>query len=62
MAQQVLKLDDPEGAALLVTRIDDVGYVIQHAPAYDDGGNPLPFRLLDDDSRRQLRDFLKPLG
>jgi hypothetical protein len=61
-AVQALKLEDPEGGVLLVTRIDDVGYTLALSPAYDEDGNPLPFRILDDDNRRQLRDFLKALA
>jgi len=62
MAQQALQLTDPEGGILNVVRIDDVGYVFHHAPAYDEDGRPLPFRLLDEDNRRQLRDFLKAIS
>lgn len=59
MAQQALKLQDAEGVTLLVQRIDDVGYTIG---LQDTGEFPVIFRLLDDDDRRQLRDFLKSLG
>lgn len=61
-ATQVLKLEDPEGGVLLVTRISDVGYALQLAPALDEDGNPLPFRIIDDEPRRALRDFLRSLG
>lgn len=61
-ATQVLKLDDPEGSTLFVTRIEDVGYAIHLNAAYDDDGAPLPFRLLDDDDRKKLRDFLRGLA
>lgn len=61
-AVQALKLEDPEGGVLLVTRVDDVGYTFQLSPALDEDGNPLPFRILDDDPRKQLRDFLRSLA
>lgn len=61
-ATQVLKLEDAEGSVLLVTRIDDVGYAFHLAGALNEDGEAMPFRLLDDDARKQLRDFLKSLA
>jgi hypothetical protein len=57
---QALKLEDPEGSVLLVTRIDDVVYTFNLSPALDESGNVLPFRMFDD-NRQQLRDFLRAL-
>ena len=58
---QALKLEDPEGSVLLVTRIDDAAYTLQIAPAIDEAGDQLPFRMFED-SRKQLRDFLRSLA
>ena len=59
---QALKLEDAEGSVMLVTRVEDVGYAFVVSAVIDEDGNPFPFRLLDDDARKQLRDFLKPLA
>lgn len=61
-ATQMLKLDDPEGGQLYVTRLDDVGYAIAINPSIDEDGNPQPFRLLDDGNRQQLKDFLRRIA
>ena len=59
---QVLKLEDPEGSVILVSRIDDAAYtLVVGNVALDDDGNPLPFRMFED-NRRQLRDFLRALA
>lgn len=58
---QALKLEDPEGSVILVTRVEDIAYTIVLAPALDEDGNPLPFRLFETD-REQLRSFLRSLG
>ena len=60
-AHQALKLEDPEGSVMLVTRIDDAAYTLQIAPALDEAGNQLPFRMFED-NRQQLRDFLRALA
>lgn len=61
-SMQVLKLEDAEGSTLLVTRIEDVGYALVVSAVTDENGNPLPFRLLDEDDRKRLRDFLRALA
>lgn len=59
---QALKLEDPEGSVLVVTRIEDAAYTLVIGNiATDDDGNPLPFRLFED-NRQQLRDFLRSLA
>lgn len=57
-SMQVLKLEDAEGSTLLVTRIEDIGY----AMAIDTAIPGQPFRLLDEDDRKRLRDFLRALA
>lgn len=59
---QALKLEDPEGSVLIVTRIEDAAYTLTIGNiATDDDGNPLPFRLFEED-RGKLRDFLRALA
>ena len=60
-AVQALKLEDAEGGVLLVTRIDDAAYTLALQPALDEDGNPLPFRMFEE-NRGQLRDFLRALA
>lgn len=55
-----LRLVDGDGSVLLVSKIDDLAYTLHLAPALDEAGNPLPFRMFEED-RQQLRQFLRAL-
>jgi hypothetical protein len=59
-AVQALKLEDADGSVMLVTRVEDLAYTLVIAPMLDEAGNPLPFRMFEDD-RRKLKDFLRSL-
>lgn len=53
---QALKLVDPEGSIMVLTRVEDVAFTVAYslAPGAD------VFRMFEDD-RRKLREFLQPL-
>jgi hypothetical protein len=53
-------MEDGDGSVLLVTRVENLAYTMVLAPASDEDGNPLPFRMFEDD-RQQLRSFLRSL-
>lgn len=52
---QALKLEDPEGSVMIITRIDDLVYTLGITYASD-----APFRLFEAD-RAKLRAFLQAL-
>lgn len=52
---EALRLEDPEGSVMILTRIDNLVYTL----AIEYAG-PQPFRLFEDD-RARLRDFLRGL-
>lgn len=54
-AVTALRLEDPEGSVMVVTRIDDLVYTLSVEYA-----GPQPFRLFEDD-RSKLREFLRAL-
>jgi hypothetical protein len=54
-AVNALKLEDPEGSVMLVTRIGDSVFTVSVQYAGD-----APFRMFEED-RAKLREFLKPL-
>lgn len=55
-ATKALKLEDPEGSIMVLTKIDDLVFTVQYGLA--EGAEV--FRMFED-NRRQLRDFLTPL-
>lgn len=55
-ATQGLKLEDPEGSIMLLTKIDDLVFTV----AYQLAPGAEVFRMFED-TREQLRDFLTPL-
>jgi hypothetical protein len=56
-----LRLVDGDGSVLLVSKIDDLAYTLAIAPTLDEDGNPLPFRMFEED-RQKLRQFLRSLS
>lgn len=57
---EALRLVDGDGSVLVVNKIDDLAYTLMIAPALDEAGNPLPFRMFEED-RQKLRQFLRSL-
>lgn len=57
---EVLRLVDGDGSVLLVSKIDDLAYTLMIAPALDEAGNQLPFRMFEE-GRQNLRQFLRTL-
>jgi hypothetical protein len=60
-SNEALKLEDADGSVMLVNRIEDLVYTMVIAEVVDEHGNPLPFRMFEDD-REKLRRFLRPLS
>jgi hypothetical protein len=58
---EALRLVDGDGSVLVVSKIDDLAYTLMIAPAADEDGNPLPFRMFEED-RQKLRQFLRSLN
>ncbi len=56
-ATNALKLEDPEGSIMVLTKVDDLVFTVQYglAPGAE------VFRMFED-NRKQLRAFLTPLA
>jgi hypothetical protein len=60
---EAIKLEDGNGSVLMVHRVEGLAYAISVGGVADENGNPMPFRILDEDLRRRLLKFLsEPLG
>lgn len=57
-ATRAVRLTDPNGAVLIVTRVLDSAYTFAMQLGENDDGEPVPFRLMTEDDRIALHEFL----